>query len=53
MSREGDRTQAEALRLAREYLEKMGWRYTPKDIGKTARSILSALAQPDDSEQQP
>ena len=34
---------AEALRLAKAYLEKMGWRYGPKDIGKTAKEILDAM----------
>ena len=39
-----DRTTAEALRLAKAHLEKMGWRYTPEDIGKTARQIINAVA---------
>lgn len=39
----GDRTTAEALRLAKAHLEKMGWKYTPEDIGKTARAIIAAV----------
>lgn len=39
----GDHTHAEALRLAKEHLEKLGWKYTADDIGNTARTILSAL----------
>ena len=39
----GDQTTAEALRLARAHLEKMGWTYTPEDIGKTARQIIDAV----------
>ena len=38
-----DRTKAEALRLAKEHLEKMGWKYDAKNIGLTARKILDAL----------
>ena len=38
-----DRTQAEALRLAKAHLEKMGWKYTPSDIGATAKKILNAM----------
>lgn len=41
----GDRTTAEALRLAKAHLEKMGWKYSPKDIGTTAREIIDAVAQ--------
>ena len=39
----GDHTTVEALRLARQHLEKMGWKYTPEDIGMTARKILNGL----------
>ena len=39
----GDRTQAEALRLAKAYLEKMGWKYDAAKIGATAREILNGL----------
>ena len=39
----GDHTQAEALRIARDRLEKMGWKYTAADIGKTAAEILNGL----------
>lgn len=41
----GDRTQAVALRLAKAHLEKMGWKYTPGQIGATAAEILNALEQ--------
>ena len=40
-----DRTKAEALRLAKAYLEKMGWKYTPEKIGKTAREILDGMGE--------
>lgn len=40
----GDETHAEALRLAKAHLEKMGWKYTAEDIGNTARTILAALS---------
>jgi len=39
----GDMTQAEALRLAKAHLEKMGWKYSAADIGSTARQILDRL----------
>ena len=39
----GDHTQAEALRLAKGHLEKLGWKYTAADIGKTAQKILDGL----------
>ena len=41
-----DRAEAEALRLAQAYLEKMGWKYTPEKIGETARQILDAMKEP-------
>ena len=41
-----DRANAEALRLAQAYLEKMGWKYTPKKIGETARQILNGMKEP-------
>ena len=40
-----DHTKAEALRLAKAWLEKMGWKYGPKEIGETAREILDGLAK--------
>lgn len=40
----GDRTTAEALRLAKAYLEKKGWKYSAEDIGITARAIIDAVA---------
>ena len=48
----GDQTEAAALNLARAHLEKMGWKYGPQDIGKTARAILDALA-PDAPDERP
>ena len=42
----GDRTAAVALQLAADHLEKMGWKYTPEDIGSTAREIVEALNAP-------
>ena len=39
----GDQAAAEALRLAKAHLEKMGWKYSPAEIGKTAGEILVAL----------
>ena len=43
--RVGEHAPAEALRLAVNYLEKMGWRYTPEKLGETAGRILTELAQ--------
>ena len=40
-----DHTKAEALRLAKAHLEEMGWKYSPKEIGETAREILEGLAK--------
>lgn len=40
-----DKTQAEALRIADEWLKRQGWKLTPKDIGKTAREIISSLQE--------
>ena len=40
-----DRTKAEALRLAKAHMEKMRWRYSPKQLGETAREILDGLAK--------
>lgn len=38
-----DHTKAEALRLAKAQLEKLGWEYTAHTIGATAREILKGL----------
>lgn len=38
-----DRTKAQALILAEAYLEKMGWKCGPKDIGLQAAIILNSL----------
>ena len=40
----GDRTQAEALRIAYDRLNKLGWKYSFTDVGKSANLILTALA---------
>lgn len=40
-----DHAKAEALRLAKAHLEKMGFRYSPKQIGQTAREILDAMGE--------
>lgn len=39
----GDNTQAEALRIAVMMLKAQGWKFTPSDVGKTARQILDAM----------
>lgn len=38
-----DKTQAEALRIAHEWLKSMGWKFTPSDVGKKAREVLAGL----------
>lgn len=38
-----DLTQATALDLAKRHLEKMGWKYSPEDIGRTAAKIIRAM----------
>lgn len=40
---ERDRTEAEALRIAYENLIRLGWKFSAEDIGKSARSIITAL----------
>lgn len=40
-----DRTQAEALRLAKADLERRGWSYAATDIGKLAREIMDAMRE--------
>lgn len=39
----GDETHAEALRIAERHLMKMGWKFTPAQVAKTAREIIDAL----------
>ncbi|MDH7786389.1 hypothetical protein QBD01_002410 [Ochrobactrum sp. 19YEA23] len=39
----GDRTKAEALRIAYDRLNKLGWRYSFADVGASANEILSSL----------
>ncbi|WPZ13204.1 hypothetical protein T8J41_13670 [Nitratireductor rhodophyticola] len=39
----GDRTQAEALRIAEDHLRRLGWKFTPADVGRRAREIIEAL----------
>jgi hypothetical protein len=41
-----DRTEAMALQIAHQRLEKLGWNYATSDIGKLAREILDALDAP-------
>lgn len=43
MSEDRDRTKAEALRIAHERLEKLGWKYAHIDIGEVAGKIIKAL----------
>ena len=38
-----DRTQAEALRIAYENLKRLGWTFSPEDIGKIAARIIKAM----------
>ena len=40
-----DRAMAEALRLAKDYIEKKGFRYGLKDIGAAAREIMDAVQE--------
>ena len=37
--------EAEAIRQAVRYLEKMGWKYKPEDIGGTAKMILRGMGK--------
>ncbi|PQZ29830.1 hypothetical protein CQZ93_06410 [Ochrobactrum vermis] len=39
----GDRTKAEALRIAYDRLNKLGWKYSFTDVGVSANKILAAL----------
>ena len=43
MAKVSDAAVAEALRIAREKLDKIGWKYTYEDIGYSARLILNGL----------
>lgn len=40
----GDKAQAEALRIAEDWLKKQGWGFKPADVGTRAREILDAMA---------
>lgn len=40
----GDKAQAEALRIAEDWLKKQGWKFSPSDVGTRAREILVAMA---------
>ena len=40
----GDKAQAEALRIAEDWLKRQGWKFTAVDVGAKAREILLALA---------
>lgn len=37
--------EAEAIRQAVKYFEKIGWRYKPQDIGETAMFILKGMGK--------
>ncbi len=39
----GDRTMAEALRIAESWLIRQGWRFSPADVAKHANDILRTL----------
>ncbi|KAB0570625.1 hypothetical protein [Brucella pituitosa] len=39
----GDRTQAEALRIAYDRLKSLGWKFTHHDVGRVAKEIIEAL----------
>lgn len=41
----GDRTKAEALRIAYDRLDKLGWRFSFADVGTNAKAILAALGE--------
>ena len=38
-----DRTNAQALILAKAHLEKLGWKYGPDDIGECAARIVTEM----------
>lgn len=38
-----DRTKAEALRIAMERLDAIGWKYNHSDIGRVAAEIINAM----------
>lgn len=39
----GDRTQAEALRIAYDRLKFLGWKFTHHDVGRVAKEIIEVL----------
>ena len=39
----GDRTQAEALRIAYDRLKFLGWKFPHHDVGRVAKEIIEAL----------
>lgn len=49
----GDRTQAEALRIAEAHLKSKGWKFLPSDVGKTAAEIVTAMRAALTKEAQP
>jgi hypothetical protein len=42
----GDRSYAEALRIAEAHLIRQGWKFGPADVGRVAREILNGLSLP-------
>lgn len=44
----GDRTKAEALRIAYDRLNKLGWSFSLTEVGKSANMILDALGEQSD-----
>ncbi len=41
----GDKTKAEALRIAEQWFISRGWKFTPSDIGRVAAEILKAMKE--------
>lgn len=38
-----DRTKAVALEMAERHLKKMGWKFGPRELGKTAAEIINEM----------
>lgn len=45
MSDVGDRTTAEALRIAEAMLVREGWRFGSAEVGKRAKEIIEAMTK--------